>query len=53
MRVKRACDDKEPLSRGAILKDLHSQGIGIDKQAHVISCELENCLWNEGVLKNC
>ncbi len=35
----------------SVLKDLHQQGIGIQKrQASVISEELEERMWNEGVL---
>ena len=48
---------KDPLFayfRGAfdsVLKELHQQGIGIyKKQAEVISPEVEERLWNEGVL---
>ena len=35
----------------SVLKELHQQGIGIyKKQAEVISLEVEEHLWNEGVL---
>ena len=65
VRDKRTqCNDKEPLdiykspefavfrrALDSVLKDLHSRGIGVGKkQAEVISCDLEDRLWKEGVL---
>ena len=65
VREKRVTsNDKHPLDiykdpnfavfRGAfdsVLKELHKNGIRNDKkQVEVISCELENRLWNEGIL---